>query len=171
MFHKRKNPKNASLVPKLPCLCETSCQRWLTCIHGFWSTAISWKIRVSRKNQKKGFCSNFLILGHSHLREGGEVATDESEPGFQVSHMCRVRPVGKTKLNRKGIFLWFFVAMLSCTVLSDLYWHISPSYCNSYVVRSFAYDARIGLLVFVFDWKHIYKQVDKLVKLSTERIN
>ena len=31
---------------------------------------------------EKGFCSKVLLLDHSYLREGGEVATDESKPGF-----------------------------------------------------------------------------------------
>ena len=59
--------------------------------------------------------------------------------------------LGKTKLNRKHIFLWFSIAILLCAAHSRLYQHMSQSY-----------HARIGLLVFELDWKQLYKHVDKL---------
>ena len=70
-------------------------------------------LQCGYSGQQIGFCSNFLILGHSHLREGGEVAANGSEPGFQVSHMCRVRPVGKNKVEQET----YISVILRCHVI------------------------------------------------------
>ena len=107
-------------------------------------------VQKTSKHSGKVFSVEFFWVNF-YLREGCEVAANESKPGFKVSNMCCVWPGEKI----------FWVLIVTNIYFSDSICYIFPSHVRVVVSRLRRYcccHARIGLLE--IDWSYFFDKLE-----------